>query len=303
MPPKPPLRLPAKPRTTSIPHVKPALPDRPVKPLPRGAPPPPPPPPSPRFPSKPSAPRRPQSQWLDQRALGSPHRYWLKWGINGIVLCSGLLCIRDYMFEMQAVRGTSMSPTLNPHTHETGSSESVLIRRYIPRTREGGSGSGSEQGRAWGIQRGDVVTFWKPHRPGEMGIKRVVAVEGDTVYPTRGYAVDAGAKVGRLSGMPDGFLDEDVGSVVHGREEHGDGVAKVVVPYGHVWLEGDNARSSLDSNFFGPVSKGLVQGKAVRVWSGWFGWRHVGDARGEGERRLASRVVEGRSEVPPVFLE
>ncbi|KAI0571082.1 hypothetical protein TUN199_10507 [Pyrenophora tritici-repentis] len=212
MPPKPPLRLPTKPRTASIPRVKPALPTRPVKPLPRGAPPPP-----SRSPTKSSAPRQPQSQWLDQRALGSPHRYWLKWGINGIVLCSGLLFIRDYLFEIQAVRGTSMSPTLNPHTHETGSSESVFIRRYIPGARE--RKTASEKDYKWSIRRGDVVTFWKPHKPGEMGIKRVIAVEGDTVYPTRGYALDPAAREGRLGGLPDGFLDEDVGSVVHGREE------------------------------------------------------------------------------------
>ena len=28
----------------------------------------------------------------------------------------------------------------------------------------------------------------------------------------------------------------------------------VVVPKGHLWVEGDNTRSSQDSNFYGPVS-------------------------------------------------
>ncbi|RMZ71914.1 mitochondrial inner membrane protease subunit 2 [Pyrenophora seminiperda CCB06] len=132
-----------------------------------------------------------------------------------------------------------------------------------------------------------------------MGIKRIVAVEGDTVFPKRGYALDEGVRVGRLGGLPDGLVDEEDG--VDGEEM----VGKVVVPYGHVWLEGDNGRSSLDSNYFGPVSRGLIQGVAVRASRGWwFGWRKIVDARGEAERKLASRVVEGtEGEVPAVFLE
>lgn len=34
----------------------------------------------------------------------------------------------------------------------------------------------------------------------------------------------------------------------------------VTVPPCHYWVEGDNQRSSEDSNFFGPVSEGLVLG-------------------------------------------
>jgi len=292
MPPKPPIRLPTKPRTTSIPQVKPALPTRPAKPFARGAPPPPP----PHSPSKRGA---PPPQWLDKRALGSPARYWINWGINGISMAAFLLFIRDYFVEVQAVRGTSMSPTLNPHAHETGVEESVIIRRYIHWTKPGGK-EAVEKDSKWSLQRGDIVTFWKPHKPGEMGIKRVVAVEGDVVYPRRGYAVDPGVRVGRLEGLPDGLVDEDADSVA-GRDS--EVVGKVVVPYGHVWLEGDNCRSSLDSNYFGPVSRGLIQGKAVKAWSGWFEFRDIGDARTEADRMIASRVVEGKCEIPAVFLE
>lgn len=41
----------------------------------------------------------------------------------------------------------------------------------------------------------------------------------------------------------------------------------VVVPRGHVWLEGDNAANSSDSRQYGPVPLGLVRSRAVgRVW-------------------------------------
>ena len=34
----------------------------------------------------------------------------------------------------------------------------------------------------------------------------------------------------------------------------------VQVPRGHLWVEGDNEHNSNDSNHFGPVASGLVDG-------------------------------------------
>ena len=42
-----------------------------------------------------------------------------------------------------------------------------------------------------------------------------------------------------------------------------------MVPKGHVWVEGDNWRKSRDSNFYGPISKRLILGKAVAVVRPW----------------------------------
>jgi inner membrane protease subunit 2 len=209
-----------------------------------------------------------------------------------------MLFIRDNLLEFQHVRGSSMAPTLSPDAHETGREDYVIVRPYREFNTRGGSTQAGED--TWGVKRGDVVTFWKPHKPGEMGIKRVVAIEGDTVYPMRGYALDPESYKGRLKGMPDGLSDHDEDSVA---ARDGGEVGKVVVPYGHVWIEGDNWRKSLDSNDFGPISKGLIQGKAVRVWRDWWGLREMGDERNRAERGMRSRVVEGKSEVPEVFLE
>ena len=210
-----------------------------------------------------------------------------------------MLFIRDQFIELQHVRGSSMAPTLSPDAHETGREDYVIVRAYhATSSRKTAAKAGEEE--PWGIKRGDVVTFWKPHKPREMGIKRVVAVEGDTVYPTRGYALDPEFHKWRLRGLPDGLVDHDEESIA---TRDGGEVGKVVVPYGHVWIEGDNWRKSLDSNDFGPISKGLIQGKAVRVWRDWWGLREVGDERNKKEKTMRSRVVEGRSEVPAVFLE
>ena len=43
--------------------------------------------------------------------------------------------------------------------------------------------------------------------------------------------------------------------------------ARLQVPVGHVWVEGDNAENSNDSNSFGPVPAGLVQAQVrCKVW-------------------------------------
>jgi inner membrane protease subunit 2 len=289
MPPKPTLRFPAKPPTAPRPHVKTSIQARPAKPAPRA------PPRSKPIPSSisshsnaiPPPPGPPPPRWYQRQSI--------RWGSNGIAIVCAMLFIRDHFIEFQHVRGSSMAPTLSPDAHETGREDYVIVRPYLERARRT-AGKADESS----LKRGDVITFWKPHKPGEMGIKRVVAIEGDTVYPARGYALDPEVRVTRVSGLPDGLPDEDPDAVSSGENELG----KVVVPYGHVWIEGDNWRKSLDSNDFGPISKGLIQGKAVRVWRDWLSVREVGDSRGTGiGQRSGSRVVEGRSEIPIVFLE
>ncbi|KAL6708096.1 hypothetical protein ACN47E_003530 [Coniothyrium glycines] len=278
MPPKPPIRIPTKP----IANVRPkSIPLSAPKSLPRSQ--------TPN--SNPSSQSR---QWHQHPTLRTSARF-LTYGTNGILTICALIWLRDHYAELQHVRGSSMAPTLSPTAHETGAEDWVVIRPYMERSAKKQKAANpyaglKESDNVYGVQRGDVVTFWKPHKPEEMGIKRVVAVEGDTVYPVRGYAVERDAREGRVKGVMDGLGEDD------GNE------GRVVVPHGHVWLEGDNWRKSLDSNDFGPVSKGLILGKAVWVWKSWFRFERVGDRRLEREERERSRVVYGQSEIPAAFL-
>ncbi|KAI8941559.1 hypothetical protein NX059_002774 [Plenodomus lindquistii] len=270
MPPKPPVRLPSKPPRAAAPTNS-TRPPRTRTPRPSAS-----------HPSSTSA------------------RY-LKWASHGALFLCSALFLRDYFLDYQHVKGVSMAPTLNPHAHETGEEDSVIIVAWLAgleerRRRKRGVEADSES--SDGLKRGDVVTFWKPHRPGEISIKRIVGLPGDTVYPLRGYALDPGSYKNRLQGLPDGLRDVDEDAVESTKEE----VGGVVVPYGHLWVEGDNWRKSLDSNDFGPVSKGLVIGRARWVWRGWWPFGEVGDAR-VGVDRERTRVVKGRAEVPVKFLE
>ena len=89
------------------------------------------------------------------------------------------------------------------------------------------------------IDRGDVILSWNPQDPKSKLVKRVIGLPGDTVLPRR----------------------------VHSEPRH-----PVLLKASHLWLEGDNAVHSRDSNDMGPVSLGLMVGRVTHVlrWQGWW---------------------------------
>lgn len=80
------------------------------------------------------------------------------------------------------------------------------------------------------LHRNDVVLFKSPLDPSKTYCKRIKGVQYDSVLTRHPYPRE----------------------VVH-------------VPRNHIWVEGDNVYHSVDSNNFGPISNGLVIGKAVKV--------------------------------------
>ena len=100
------------------------------------------------------------------------------------------------------------------------------------------------------LKRGDVVQIMRPHQAEGVSVKRVIGLEGDTVVldPRRRPSTRTG--------------EQHVGAAAWDAWR---GRAKV--PPGHIWLEGDNWRDSLDSNYFGPVSKSMIDGRALTlIW-------------------------------------
>uniref|UniRef100_A0A0E0RB04 Peptidase S26 domain-containing protein n=1 Tax=Oryza rufipogon TaxID=4529 RepID=A0A0E0RB04_ORYRU len=80
------------------------------------------------------------------------------------------------------------------------------------------------------VASGDAVLLVSPEDPRKAVVKRVVGMEGDAVT----FLVDPG---------------------------NSDASKTVVVPKGHVWVQGDNIYASRDSRQFGPVPYGLITGK------------------------------------------
>ncbi|CAN0891203.1 Mitochondrial inner membrane protease subunit 1 [Linum grandiflorum] len=86
------------------------------------------------------------------------------------------------------------------------------------------------------LEPGDIVLVRSPVEPRKIVAKRIVGMEGDRVT----------------------FLTDP------SRSENS---RTVLVPKGHVWIQGDNVYASADSRYFGPVPYGLIQGRAfLRVW-------------------------------------
>lgn len=157
--------------------------------------------------------------------------------------------INDKALEVVSVNGPSMHPSLSPTYHETGDRDYLLLRKWDP-TRN--------------LKRGDVVSFYTPHKPDTLGIKRVVGVEGDWVeLDSRRRPENEG--VG--GGVDKAEVWDLMGQMHNQRGTGSDSNSKrrVMVPPGHVWVEGDNWRMSKDSNAYGPISKSLINGKAVCV--------------------------------------
>lgn len=79
-------------------------------------------------------------------------------------------------------------------------------------------------------ERGEVVTLWSPQNPKLLTTKRIVALEGDLVHP-----------------LPPSSP------------------SPVRIPPGHCWVEGDSHFHSKDSNTYGPVPLGLINGKVAHI--------------------------------------
>ncbi|KAJ9605408.1 hypothetical protein H2200_010065 [Cladophialophora chaetospira] len=124
-----------------------------------------------------------------------------------------------------------------------------------------------------GLERGQIVVIYAPHDPKLLAVKRVIGLPGDRVQPLAGY--------------PGG--DEN----------------PVVIPYNHIWVEGDaNSRDkSIDSNDFGPISQNMVYGYAFAAytpgynWPVWLNWEE--DEYPAKESGRVERDVVGSARLDP----
>lgn len=109
---------------------------------------------------------------------------------------------------------------------------------------------------------GDVVTFEDPADPGTVLIKRVVAVEGQTVEMRGGVVLVDGEPldepyVTSASAPLDAWCAETLDGPV---------TYPYVVPEGCVWVMGDNRANSLDSRYFGAISIDSITSRAWLVY-------------------------------------
>lgn len=118
---------------------------------------------------------------------------------------------------------------------------------------------------------GDIVVFVYPVDPSKDFIKRVIAVEGDTIRV-----------VGKTVYVNERPLKEDYAIYEDGSTEPRENFGPVKVPKGSVFVLGDNRDKSYDSRFWGFVNKEVIKGRAFIVYMSWdsnnFGvrWKRLG---------------------------
>ncbi|KZV69865.1 LexA/Signal peptidase [Peniophora sp. CONT] len=163
-----------------------------------------------------------------------------------------------YYYTVKQVNGISMQPTLNPDL--SVQRDLVLFDRF--------SVAGLHQ-----YERGDIVMVRSPFDAGNFLIKRLVALEGDTVKTLPPYPKK-----------------------------------QVTIPLGHCWIEGDRSMDSEDSNSIGPIPVALVEAKMVSIllpFDRAFAWLR-GDAHQRqvklSERVQHERVIRARPGVEPPSL-
>ena len=159
------------------------------------------------------------------------------------------LVIRSFVAHAFHVESGSMLPTLEP-------GDRILVSKLSDNP-----------------SRGDLVVFERPN--GDL-IKRVLALEGETIY-----FVDGVIGIDELWISDEPYLAAGTGTYApsaaipncEAPEGYDEGSA-CTVPEGHVFVLGDNRRVSYDSRNFGPVPRDDIIGTtAFQFWP-------LGDLRG-----------------------
>jgi signal peptidase I len=148
--------------------------------------------------------------------------------VIGAAIFALLIALRVFVAEPFKIPSESMAPVLEP-------GDQVLVEKI-----------GGAPG------RGDLVAFHRP-QTGEVLLKRVVAVGGDTV------GLDDGILVVNRHAVREPYANTKSQDSVY--------FGPVRVPRGAVFVMGDNRGVSEDSREFGAVGTGALIGRAVaRLW-------------------------------------
>jgi signal peptidase I len=176
------------------------------------------------------------------------------------------LVIRTFVVQAFKIPSGSMLPTLQIGDH-------ILVNKFVYGPRLEIPLTQLSLGHLPGLRkpvRGDVVVFIWPKDRSKDFIKRVVAVEGQTVELRQHRLLIDGAPV-----------EDPYAKYVNGTTAGG-GFGPATVPKDHVFVMGDNRDQSYDSRFWGAVPLEDIKGKALIIywsWDGpdrWVRWERIG---------------------------
>ena len=180
------------------------------------------------------------------------------------------LAIRTFVVQAFKIPSGSMLPTLQFGDH-------ILVNKFLYGPRLEIPLTQISLGRLPGLRKprpGDVVVFIWPKDRSKDFIKRVIAVEGQTVeVRNRQVFID-----GKPWDDPHAtwVMQRGLGGAA------GDNYGPYTVPPDHVFVMGDNRDQSYDSRFWGPVPFADIKGEALVIywsWDGpdrWVRWERLG---------------------------
>jgi signal peptidase I len=184
----------------------------------------------------------------------------------GVALLLALV-IRTFVVQAFKIPSGSMLPTLQIGDH-------ILVNKFVYGPRFEVPLTQLSLGRLPGLRKphpGDVVVFIWPKDRSKDFIKRVIAVEGQTVEMRN--------KQVYIDGKP---WDDPHATYTSTRSGPGDNFAPQTVPAGSVFVMGDNRDQSFDSRFWGAVPIEDIKGQALIIywsWDGpdrWVRWERIG---------------------------
>jgi signal peptidase I len=174
-----------------------------------------------------------------------------------LVLLVVAYATRTFAVQAFTIPSGAMLPTLQIGDH-------ILVNKFVYGPRLEIPLTQMSLGRLPGLRqprRGDVVVFVWPKDRSKDFIKRVVAVDGETIeVRNRQVFID-----GKAWDDPHATwtMQRSVGGGA------GDNFGPYTVPKDHVFVMGDNRDQSYDSRFWGPVPISDIKGRAFAIyWSG-----------------------------------
>jgi signal peptidase I len=196
----------------------------------------------------------------------------------GVAVLVALL-LRAFVVEAFKIPSGSMIPTLEVGDH-------IFVNKFIYGLRIPWTHLKFLEMRK--PRRGEVIVFVYPQDESKDFIKRIIAVEGDTIAVDHNRVILNGKPIQRkeLPG-PCAYPDAEEGSSHWERRtcsafmEELDGIQYRVIqdsvhtagdrqpihiPPGHVFVMGDNRDNSHDSRFWGTVPDANIKGKAMIIW-------------------------------------
>jgi signal peptidase I len=184
----------------------------------------------------------------------------------GVALLLALV-IRTFVVQAFKIPSGSMLPTLQIGDH-------ILVNKFVYGPRFEIPLTQLSLGQLPGLRKprpGDVVVFIWPKDRSKDFIKRVVAVEGETLeVRNRQLFVDGKAR------------DDPHATWASQHGGPGERYGPFTVPPNSVFVMGDNRDQSYDSRFWGPVPMGDIKGQALIIywsWDGpdrWVRWERIG---------------------------